>query len=799
MSHEEKYPVPDSVCDDDSLSLSSRPDAESPRAGEDMASRLPAPGEDMASRLPAPGEDTASRLPAPGEDMASRLPTRLESVGREIMRDIAVPIVTAQKRTARELLENRPGEFLRKKILALPDEPGVYLYLDKHGNVIYVGKAKRLKRRVASYFNRHHDALRTNVLVRNIVDLRFVVVATEEDALHLESAMIKEYQPRYNILLKDDKSYPWIEITSEPYPRIFMTRDKGAEPGRYYGPYSNVQSAREVLNLIRRIFPVRSCRHSIDSEWIAAGKGRLCLDYHIHKCGGCCKGLISEKEYGAYIRQIRRILNGEISFLLSRLKEEMDSLSEQWRFEEAAEVKQRYEIVEKYRAKSTIAAPSEVEYDIFSYDENELSAYVGFMHIRHGAVVQSLNLEYRKRLDESREEILSEAVGEVASRLGVRFEEIVAPFVPDTQFEGMNVVVPQRGDKRKLLDVGMKNIARYRVDKEKEREAADPQEGTKRLMLRMQADFRLASPPTHIECFDNSNIQGTNPVASCVVFRNGKPARREYRHFNIATVVGADDFASMKEVLHRRYTRLMAEGEELPQLVVVDGGKGQLNAAVEAFEEMGLRGVVALVGIAKRLEEIYFPGDQIPLYIDKKSESLRVVQALRDEAHRFGITHHRNRRSKSQIRSELDNVKGIGPKSAALLIGHFKSVKRLREAPMAEIEALVGKSKAAALAQGLGIAPEGEPASIAPKEEPAEIAPKGESAEIAPKEEPAEIELKKESAENAPKEEPAGIAPKEESAEIAPEKEPAEIEPKEESAEIAPKEEPAEIEPKEEP
>lgn len=649
--------------------------------------------------------DETALLPSlnSAEGTLSQLPPSLQGVGRAIMHDVAVPVENVPRRTSRELLENRPGEYLRAKILALPDDPGVYMYLDRHGKVIYVGKAKRLKRRVSSYFNRHHDVLRTNVLVRNIVDLRFVVVATEEDALHLESAMIKEYQPRYNVLLKDDKSYPWIIITSEPYPRVFMTRDKSVARGRFYGPYSNVQSAKALLDLIRKVFPIRSCRHNIDDAYIARGKGRLCLDYHIHKCGGCCRGLVDTAAYGEHIQRIRRILNGDTGFILRLLRKEMEDLSAQLRFEEAAVVKQRYDLVERYQAKCTIAPPDENEYDIFSYDENAESAFVGFMHIRHGAVVQSLNLEYRRRLDERREEILSSAIGEISSRLNRRFTEIIAPFEPDTAFDGIIVTNPQRGDKRKLLDVGMKNISRYRLDREKEREQLDPQAGVKRLMERMKSDFRLSVLPTHIECFDNSNIQGTNPVASCVVFRNGKPSRKEYRHFNIQTVVGADDFASMKEVLHRRYTRLMAEGEELPQLVVVDGGKGQLNAAVEAFDEMGIRGTVALAGIAKRLEEIYFPGDQIPLYIDKKSESLRVVQALRDEAHRFGITHHRNRRSKSQVVSELDSIKGIGPATTAALLKHFKSVKRLREATFDEVASVVGKSKASALFAGLGL------------------------------------------------------------------------------------------------
>lgn len=618
----------------------------------------------------------------------------LQSVGRAIMRDATVSVEQAGKRTSRELLENRPGEYLRAKILALPEEPGVYMYLDRYGKVIYVGKAKRLKRRVSSYFNRHHDVLRTNLLVRNIVDLRFVVVESEEDALHLENAMIKEYQPRYNVMLKDDKSYPWIVITSETYPRVFMTRDRDVAKGRFYGPYSNVQSAKMVLELIRKVFPVRSCCHNIDAGYLERGKGRLCLDYHIHKCGGCCRGLVSIDEYSSMIQQIRRILNGDTGFILRLLRDEMEQLSSQLRFEDAALVKQRYDLVERYQAKSTIVPPDENEYDIFSYDENTDAAFVGFMHIRHGAVVQSLNLEYRRRLEEKPEEILSSAIGEISSRLGRRFDEIIAPFEPDTGFGEMKVIIPQRGDRKKLLDVGLRNINRYRLDLEKECELIDPQAGVKRLMDRMKNDFRLSEWPRHIECFDNSNIQGTNPVASCVVFRNGKPSRKEYRHFNIQTVVGADDFASMKEVLHRRYTRLMAEGEELPQLVVVDGGKGQLNAAVEAFDEMGIRGKVALAGIAKRLEEIYFPGDQIPLYIDKKSESLRVVQALRDEAHRFGITHHRNRRSKGQLHSELNEIKGIGPASVQALLRHFKSVKRIKESTFTEVSEIVGQSKA---------------------------------------------------------------------------------------------------------
>lgn len=593
-----------------------------------------------------------------------------------------------------EIRDNRAGEQLREKILSLPEEPGVYIYLDRTGKVIYVGKAKRLKRRVSSYFNRRHDSLKTTMLVRNICDLRYVVVASEEDALHLENAMIKEYKPRYNVLLKDDKSYPQIVVTSEPYPRVFMTRNPGDTKGRFYGPYTNVKVAKAVLELIRELFPVRSCRHFIDENSIQRGKFRLCLDYHIHKCDGVCAGKISQEAYGDYISQICRILNGETMFLLNMLRDEMNRLSAEWKFEEAQTLKEKYDLVEAYRAKSVIARTADRDIDLFAIDESGENAYVNYMYLHHGAVVKSLTLEYRHLSATSKEEVLSMAVGEIIRRFNRRFSEVLVPFMPDMDFDGVTFIVPQKGEKKKLLEVGRKNAEQYRLEIEKMADKLDPEQGVKRLMARMKSDFRLNEEPRHIECFDNSNIQGTNPVASCVVFRNGRPSKKDYRHFNIKTVVGANDFASMKEILHRRYTRMMAEGESLPQLVVVDGGKGQLSAAVEAFEEMGLRGVVALVGIAKRLEEIYFPGDSIPLYIDKKSESLRVIQALRDEAHRFGITHHRNRRSKGQIKSSLDGVKGLGPKTISLLFREFKSLKRMKEAAEADLAAVIGQAKA---------------------------------------------------------------------------------------------------------
>lgn len=621
----------------------------------------------------------------------------LEGFGRSIDEAGGFDIEITPDRTPEDIRDNRPGTQLRRKILALPEAPGVYMYLDRDGNVIYVGKAKRLKRRVSSYFNRRHDSVRTNLLVRNIVDMRFIVVHTEEDALHLENAMIKEYQPRYNVLLKDDKSYPWIVVTKEPFPRVFMTRTKG-ETGKYYGPYSNTQSAKVVLQLIRDIFPIRSCRHYIDEKGIARNKFRLCLDYHIKKCGGMCRGLADAETYGGIIAQVRQILSGETLLLEEHLKEEMTRLSEEWRFEEAQAVKEKYEAVLKYNAKSVIARAEDGDVDMLAYVDNPSTAYICFMHLHRGAVVQSLNLEFRRTMQESPAELLAMALAEIARRFDRRSGDVIVPFLPyqqDDEFEDVNFIIPQRGDKKKILEVGLKNARQYMSDREKQREQLNPERGVENLMEQMKRDFRLPVQPRHIECFDNSNIQGTNPVASCVVFRNGKPYKSDYRHFCIKTVIGADDFASMKEVLHRRYTRMMAEGEKLPDMVVVDGGKGQLSAAVEAFDEMGIRGEVTLVGIAKRLEEIYFPGDSLPLYIDKKSPSLRVIQHMRDEAHRFGITHHRDRRSKGQVVSELDSIKGIGPATQKTLMKHFKSLRRLREASVEEITEVAGKAKAA--------------------------------------------------------------------------------------------------------
>lgn len=593
------------------------------------------------------------------------------------------------------MAEKRKSAKLEDKISILPTTPGVYLYYNSEGNVIYVGKAKNLKRRVSSYFNRTHESLRTNLLVRAIADMRYIVVPTEQDALNLENSLIKEHQPRYNVLLKDDKSYPWIVVTKECFPRVFLTRKKIKDGAKYYGPYTDTASAKAVLNLIHDIYQLRTCRHAITPEYVKKGKGRLCLEYHLKRCNGPCTGLVTEEEYDVQIERIKQILRGELNDLLNHLKDEMQKLAEELRFEEAQVIKEKYDLVCRYSAKSAIVSQTIDSIDVFGIDDDGgRDVYVNYMHVQNGTVVSCITLEYKRRLDESAPQLLSYAMDEIKNQLGVKFKEVIVAEMPDIEMEGVSFIVPQKGDKAKLLEVSQRNARQNRIDSLKHLERTNPEERTNKLLERMKADFRLNVLPRHIECFDNSNIQGTNPVASCVVFRDGKPYKSDYRHFNIKTVVGPDDFASMKEVLTRRYTRLQNEGKELPQLIVVDGGKGQLSAAVEALEAMGLRGVIAVVGIAKRLEEIYFPGDSIPLYIDKNSETLKVVQHMRDEAHRFGITHHRNRRSKGQTVSALDGIKGIGEKTRQALLTHFRSFKRISEADLDDIAAIIGPAKA---------------------------------------------------------------------------------------------------------
>ncbi len=591
-----------------------------------------------------------------------------------------------------------------KDILALlPDSPGVYRYYDKEGNIIYVGKAKNLKRRVSSYFNKQHDdAPKTRVLVRNIADIQYIVVNTEEDALHLENTLIKKYRPRYNVLLKDDKTYPWICVTRELYPRVFLTRRVERGSGaKYYGPYAHVHVAKTVVELLHELYPLRTCRYALTPDAISSHKYRVCLQYHIKKCKGCCVGNVTEQEYAQYIDAVKQILNGNTSQLSNMLIAEMQELASQLRFEEAQEVKQRYDLVERYRAKSVVVSSTINNVDVFSYEQDDSAAYVNFIHVKNGSIVQSVTIEYKKKLDETAAEILALGIAELRARFESPSREIIVPFMPEVTFEQLSVTIPERGDKRKLLDISQQNVRQYKIDKLKQSEKLNPEQRATRILTRLQQDFRLKELPVHIECFDNSNIQGTNPVASCVVFKMAKPSKKDYRHFNIKTVEGPDDYASMREIIYRRYHRLVEEQLSLPQLIVIDGGKGQLSAAVSSLEALGLRGKIAIVGIAKRLEEIYFPGDTAPLYIDKNSESLRLIQHLRDEAHRFGITHHRNRRSKGQVTSVLDSVKGIGVQSREALLRRFKSIKRLREASVEEIAEVVGMSRAMKIKEAL--------------------------------------------------------------------------------------------------
>ncbi len=601
---------------------------------------------------------------------------------------------------------------LKLKLSLLPDEPGVYRYRNREGTIIYVGKAKNLKRRVNSYFNREHASLRTTMLVRNIADLEYTVVNTEEEALDLENALIKEFQPRYNVLLKDDKSYPWICITGDLYPRVYITREARAKGERFYGPYPKVEVAKVLIDTIRQIYPLRTCRLHVSRETIEADKHRLCLQYHIHRCEGCCKGLVSAEQYGGYISEIRQILNGDTHQLMDLLVEQMQQLASELRFEEAEAVKRRYKLLEHVRRRSVIVSPSIHNIDVLGMLRDDDAAWVNFMHMRGGAVVQSITLEYRLSTgDETDDEIMSMAFAEVRQRFSETYQrdrvnEVIVNVLPDVEFEGITFTIPKRGDKKHLLDIAVKNAIQKRTDRLRAMEKLNPEQRMTRTLTTMQRDLRMAVLPRHVECFDNSNISGSSPVASCVVFRNAKPSKKEYRHFNIKTVEGSDDFASMREVIIRRYSRLMQEGQELPQLLIVDGGKGQVTSSLEALESIGLQGQMAVVGIAKRLNEVYFPGDSIPLYIDKNSETLHVIQRLRDEAHRFAITFHRKQRSKGQVRSALDNVPGIGPKTRTTLLKQFKSVKRIREASEEELAAVIGPAKAQAIINALTEQPE---------------------------------------------------------------------------------------------
>ena len=586
------------------------------------------------------------------------------------------------------------NEEIKHSIRSLPKKPGVYQFFDRNDKLIYVGKAKVLKNRVSSYFSGAHDSGKTRLLVKNITRLEYIVVETEFDALLLENTLIKEHQPRFNIQLRDDKTYPWICIKKERFPRVFSTRNQIKDGSEYFGPYASVRMMKTLLELIHRLYKTRTCSYNLSQENIEAGKFRLCLEYQIGNCLGPCENKQSEEDYNQQIAQIRKIIKGDLNGVISILKNNLEAQVASLQFELAHETKERIDLLEKYQSKSTVVHPTIHDVDVYSIVEDAQAGFVNFMKIASGAIVQSQTIEIRKKLDESGSELLASAIAELRDRFQSTSKELICSTEPEVIPPNTTCHVPQRGDKKKLLELSLRNAKYYMVERYKQLERVDPDRHTNRLLETIQKDLRLTALPVHMECFDNSNFQGAFPVAACVVFKNGKPAKKDYRHFDIKTVVGPDDFASMTEVVHRRYKRLIDEGEDLPQLVVIDGGKGQLSAALEAFDLLGIRGKVAIIGIAKRLEEIYFPGDSTPIYLDKRSESLKVIQQMRNEAHRFGITHHRNKRSKAGTKSELHGIKGIGPKTAEEILKHFRSVKRARQASEEELAKIVGPSKA---------------------------------------------------------------------------------------------------------
>lgn len=582
---------------------------------------------------------------------------------------------------------------LELQIKVLPNAPGVYQYFDKDDKILYVGKAKNLKKRVSSYFNKVHDSAKTNILVKKIVAIKHIVVETETDALLLENNLIKSYQPRYNILLKDDKTYPWICIKKERFPRVFSTRKLIKDGSLYFGPYPNTKTVYTLLDLIRDLFDLRSCSYDLSKENIDSGKYKVCLEYHIKNCKGACEGYESEEEYMAKIDAVKAILKGNFKTSLTHLQKRMDICASRLEFEMAQELKLKIEALQNYQSKSTIVSPKISNVDVFSIVSDESYAYINFLQLSLGSIVRSHTMEVKKKMDEKDGDILPLIITEIRQRFVSNSTEILVPFNIDVG-EALKVVVPKLGDKKKVLDLSLRNAKYFRIDKLKQAKIVDPDRHISRLMATMKSDLRLSNEPRHIECFDNSNIQGSHPVAACVVFKDGKPSKKDYRHFNIKTVEGPDDFASMEEVVFRRYKRLLTEGKSLPQLIVIDGGKGQLSSALKSLDILGLRGKIAIVGIAKRLEELYYPGDSAPLYLNKKSETLKVIQYLRNEAHRFGIEHHRNKRSKSATESDLNNIDGVGEQTLVKLIKEFKSVTRIKKLSLDDLTNVVGKSKA---------------------------------------------------------------------------------------------------------
>jgi len=582
---------------------------------------------------------------------------------------------------------------LEIQLKTLPNEPGVYQYFDAEGKILYVGKAKNLKKRVNSYFTKTHENGKTKVLVKKITDIKHIVVDTETDALLLENNLIKKYQPRYNVMLKDDKSYPWICIKNERFPRVFSTRRVFKDGSEYFGPYTSMKTVTTLLDLIKGLYQLRTCNYDLSKKKIEAGKYKVCLEYHLGNCKGPCEALETEEEYHENIKAIREILKGNFKDSLAQFKTQMKQSAKNMHFEEAQKIKEKIEVLENYQAKSTIVNPKISNVDVFSIVSDESYGYVNFLQLSFGSIIRSHTIEIKKKLEETDRQLLELAITEIRQRFNSNSKEIYVPFKVNLG-EDIKVTIPKLGDKKHILDLSLRNAKYYRMERFKQIKITDPDRHVNRIMAQMKIDLRLSEEPRYIECFDNSNIQGTIPVAACVVFKNGKPSKKDYRHFNIKTVEGPDDFASMEEVVYRRYKRLLDENEDLPQLVIIDGGKGQLSSALKSIDKLQLRSKMAIIGIAKRLEELFYPNDPIPLYLDKKSETLKVIQQLRNEAHRFGIEHHRNKRSKNALNTELETIPGIGEKTVVTLLKHFKSVKRITKLKVDDLEPVIGESKA---------------------------------------------------------------------------------------------------------
>ena len=584
-------------------------------------------------------------------------------------------------------------EHLQLKLKTIPEQPGIYQYFDKEGVIIYVGKAKNLKKRVTSYFVKTQDNLKTRILVKQIIDIQYLVVDTELDALLLENSLIKKYQPKYNIQLKDDKTYPWICIKQEPFPRVFSTRTLVRDGSAYFGPYTNVKMVNTLVQFIKELYQLRTCTFDLSERNIQQEKYKVCLEYHIGNCKAPCIGKQSPEEYAISIQHIEAILKGQISTVIQYVKKTMLEYADAYRFEDAHRMKEKLELLENYKAKSTIVSPKIQAVDVITAIEDEKSYFVNYLVVSNGAIIHGITLEVQKKLDETIEDVLLFALIQLRERFSSISKEVLTSISIDSLTNEFKCVIPQIGDKKNLVELSLHNAKFYRMEKFKHQKITNPEEHAERILRTIQRDLRLAELPKHMECFDNSNIQGTNPVSACVVFKDGKPSKKDYRHFNVQTVVGPDDFATMEEAVFRRYRRLLDENEPLPQLIIIDGGKGQLGAALKALEKLNLRGKIAIVGIAKRLEEIFFPGDSIPIYLDKRSESLKVIQFMRNEAHRFGITHHRNRRSKGAFVSELEGIPGIGETTFKKLMTTFKSVSGIKKASKEALEQCIGKSK----------------------------------------------------------------------------------------------------------